>query len=47
MVAPDGSRAGIVWGMDGVETNVILPPEVGRWGVYYFRSITPSDWTPI
>lgn len=37
VVAPDGSRAGIVWGMDGVETNVILPPEVGRWGVYYFR----------
>jgi|SRR5215469_8641716 len=37
VVAPDGSRAGIVWVMEGPVTEVVLPPDPGRWGVYQFR----------
>ena len=34
VVAPDGSRAGLVWEVgDGTFTE-ILPPEPHRWGVY-------------
>jgi hypothetical protein len=35
VVAPDGSRAGLVW-QTGPDTFVrrILPPEPGRWGVW-------------
>ena len=36
VVAPDGSRAGIVWRMEGPEMHVVFPPEPGRWGVYEF-----------
>lgn len=36
VVGPDGTRAGIVWGMKGPVTEVVFPPEPGRWGVYYF-----------
>jgi hypothetical protein len=39
MVAPDGTRAGLVWkGGDG-EMDEILPPAPDRWGVY-------SVWFP-
>jgi hypothetical protein len=36
VVAPDGTRAGIVWVIKGPVTEVVLPPEPGRWGVYQF-----------
>lgn len=34
VIAPDGSRAGIVWATDIPEFREISPPESGRWGVY-------------
>ena len=34
VVAPDGSRAGLVWEVGEGEISVIRPPEPGRWGVY-------------
>jgi hypothetical protein len=37
VVAPDGSRAGLTWVMDGPVTEVQSPPNSGRWGVYQFR----------
>ena len=36
VVAPDGTRAGIVWVMKGPVTEVVFPPEPSRWGVYQF-----------
>jgi hypothetical protein len=36
IVGPDGTRAGIVWHMKGPVTEVVFPPEPGRWGVYQF-----------
>jgi hypothetical protein len=36
VVGPDGTRAGIVWRMKGPVTEVVFPPEPGRWGVYQF-----------
>jgi hypothetical protein len=36
VVAPDGTRAGIVWRMKGPVTEVVFPPDAGRWGVYQF-----------
>ena len=41
-VAPDGSRAGIVWVMEGPVTETVFPPEPGRWGVYQFRFEHPG-----
>ena len=34
VVAPDGSRAGIVWGVGEATLEVLMPPEAERWGVY-------------
>jgi hypothetical protein len=34
VVAPDGSRAGIVWDVGEYEIQEILPPDEARWGVY-------------
>lgn len=38
VVAPDGTRAGLVWEVredgDGVEPQEIIPPNQERWGVY-------------
>lgn len=34
VVAPDGSRAGIVWALDTPAFYEILPPDEERWGVY-------------
>ena len=34
VIAPDGTRAGLVWGVGAGEMEVIIPPEPGRWGVY-------------
>ena len=34
VVAPDGSRAGLVWQVGEGVTEQILPPDAGRWGVY-------------
>ena len=36
VVAPDGSRAGIVWEVGAGEPSVVCPPSATRWGVYSF-----------
>jgi hypothetical protein len=43
VVAPDGSRAGIVWVTKGPVTEVVLAPEPTRWGVYQFHFEPPVD----
>lgn len=43
VVAPDGSRAGIVWVTEGPVTEVVIPPEPRRWGVYQFRFEQPVE----
>ena len=40
-VAPDGSRAGLVWATDTADFYEILPPDKERWGVYGVRFIRP------
>jgi hypothetical protein len=37
VIAPDGSRAGIVWTTNGAPFSAICPPGEGRWGVYGVR----------
>jgi len=37
VIAPDGSRAGIVWSLDGPDFKEIVPPDKKRWGVYAVR----------
>jgi hypothetical protein len=34
VVAPDGTRAGLVWEVGEGSTTAILPPDAARWGVY-------------
>lgn len=34
VVAPDGSRAGLVWEVGTGPLQEILPPDAERWGVY-------------
>ena len=34
VVAPDGSRAGLVWDVGEGELTQICPPDDSRWGVY-------------
>jgi hypothetical protein len=34
VVAPDGSRAGLVWSVGNFQTEELSPPDVSRWGVY-------------
>jgi hypothetical protein len=34
VVAPDGSRAGIVWSVGEFEIREIMEPDSARWGVY-------------
>jgi len=34
VVAPDGSRAGVVWELAVTELSQILGPSPGRWGVF-------------
>lgn len=36
VIAPDGTRAGIVWQVGDFESQVVCPPNEGRWGVYGF-----------
>ena len=46
VVAPDGSRAGLVWDVGCEPTQEILPPDEERWGVYavwFPRVITCVD----
>lgn len=45
VIAPDGTRAGIVWQVGYFEPQVVLPPENGRWGVYGFAYPTPIRTT--
>jgi len=37
VVAPDGTRAGIIWDLDGPEFAECSPPDSKRWGVYNVR----------
>lgn len=41
VVAPDGSRAGIVWQAEGDPSPIVCDPSPGRWGVYAFRFQEP------
>jgi len=41
VIAPNGSRAGIVWRAGKGETSVVSPPSEGRWGVYGFHFLAP------
>jgi hypothetical protein len=41
VVAPNGSRAGIVWQAGAGEPSVVNPPSEGRWGVYGFHFSAP------
>jgi hypothetical protein len=34
VVAPDGSRAGLVWSVGEFETQQVCEPTANRWGVY-------------
>ena len=35
VIAPDGTRAGLVWEVgDAAQVEQCLPPEAGRWGVW-------------
>jgi hypothetical protein len=34
VVAPDGSRAGIVWSVGTFPIKEVCAPDEGRWGVY-------------
>ena len=43
VVAPDGSRAGIVWQTEGNPAPVVCEPSQGRWGVYAFLFTRPSN----
>jgi hypothetical protein len=45
VIAPDGTRAGIVWQVDEFEPAVVSPPEPGRWDVYAFAYPTPIRTT--
>lgn len=37
VVAPNGSRAGIVWQIGQGEPSIVCEPSEGRWGVYGFH----------
>jgi hypothetical protein len=41
VVAPNGSRAGIVWQIGHGEPSVVCEPSQGRWGVYSFYFAGP------
>jgi hypothetical protein len=43
VVAPDGSRAGIVWDLDGPDFEEVSPPTSDRWGVYGVRFPDPVE----
>ena len=46
VVAPNGSRAGLVWEVGEDEPSEILPPDEKRWGVYqiwFSRPIRTTD----
>ena len=41
VIAPNGSRAGIVWQIGHGEPSVVCEPSEGRWGVYSFHFTGP------
>lgn len=41
VIAPNGSRAGIVWQVGHGDPTVIMEPDAGRWGVYGFCFAAP------
>ena len=45
VVAPDGSRAGLVWDVGTNKISEICPPDKGRWGVYQVWFPRPTKTT--
>jgi hypothetical protein len=45
VIAPDGSRAGIVWATDELAVHEVCPPSEDRWGVYGFGFPKPIRTT--
>jgi hypothetical protein len=43
VIAPNGSRAGIVWQAGSGASSVLCAPSAGRWGVYSFFFPQPVD----
>jgi hypothetical protein len=43
VIAPDGSRAGLVWEVGDGEFRQISAPDQGRWGVYAVWFPEPND----
>lgn len=41
VVAPNGSRAGLIWRAGYGEPKVVCAPDEGRWGVYCFSFSNP------
>ena len=41
VVAPNGSRAGIVWQVGKGKPSIVCEPSEGRWGVYAFNFDAP------
>ena len=42
VIAPDGSRAGLVWEVGSDPLREILPPDAERWGVYAISFPSPT-----
>lgn len=42
VIAPDGSRAGLVWEVGSQALHEILPPDSERWGVYAIWFPSPT-----
>ena len=45
VIAPDDTRAGIVWQVDVFEPQIVCPPDKERWGVYGLAYPTPIRTT--
>lgn len=42
VIAPDGSRAGIVWQTEGNPSPIVCEPSIGRWGSMPFVLLAPE-----
>jgi hypothetical protein len=45
VIAPDGSRAGLVWSVGDYPTREVCRPDAGRWGVYEIAFCKPVRTT--
>ena len=45
VIAPDGSRAGLVWEVGSDPLQEILPPDSERWGLYAVSFPVPTRTT--